>query len=375
LETSVPGRPVRVIRANEMNGGLGVRWDDLPLLRERAVRVLTGGPADSRRLAKRMFGLRYGPPRLATRLVREALHGDPRFQAERGRWLLTDGEASFAALLLSELDFVVVDVESTGGSVRQGDRVTEVAAVRVRGRAIVDSFESLVNPERSIPPAVTSLTEITDEMVAEAPTFGQLADRVRAALEGAIFVAHNAGFDWRLLQAEFERCRTGRMDGERLCTLKLARRLHPELRHRSLGALAYLYAIEPERWHRAGPDARTTAELFIRFLGRLEEHDVRDWGCLQEFLRGEGKGKRVTSEPVASHQGVGAPVRQCAGDKNKDGGVSDKASEGKAAKLPVAKGGQGRGPKAKEDEERSVGAEVGRAKKRKASRAAPEGEK
>ncbi|UCC48185.1 MAG: 3'-5' exonuclease [Gemmatimonadota bacterium] len=270
-----------------MNNGLGVRWDDLPQLRERAVSLLLSGPARAPALAERIFGWRQGPPRLAASLVREVLGADPRFQLSRGRWLLSDEQAGYGSTSLHDLDFVVVDVESTGGSPARGDRVTEVAAVRVCGGQVVDSFESLINPERPIPPSVTALTNITDEMVAGAPRFADLAEPLQRALEGAVFVAHNAGFDWRFLQAEYARCRRGRLGGERVCTLRLARRLHPELSRRSLDVLADYYAIAVDSWHRAGSDARTTAELFIRFLGQLADRGVGDWERLQAYLRGE----------------------------------------------------------------------------------------
>ncbi|HSG82188.1 MAG TPA: 3'-5' exonuclease [Gemmatimonadota bacterium] len=270
-----------------MNDALGVRWDDLPLLRDRAVSLLETGPARGPALAEEMFGMRYGPTRLAASLVREVLRSDPRFLSNRGRWRLTVGEKACRELPLREMEFVVVDVESTGGSPSKGDRLTEVAAVRMTGGEIVDCWESLVNPRRPIPPSVSRITQITDEMVAGAPTFAELADELRQAMEGAVFVAHNVSFDWRLLQAEFERCVGGRLGGEVLCTLRMARKLHPELRRRSLGALADYYSLGFEDWHRAGPDARATAMLLGKFLDRLEEHDVHDWGRLQLFLKGE----------------------------------------------------------------------------------------
>ena len=269
-----------------MVGGPGVRWDDLPLLRDRAASLLASGPARPPALAERVLGLRHAPPGLAASLVRDVLAADPRFHSTRGRWLLRDGHSAYGALALNEIDFVVVDVEATGGSPASGDRLTEVAAIRVRDGEIVECFESLVNPGRPIPPAVTSLTDITQEMVADAPRFAELIDELRRVLEGAVFVAHNASFDWRFLQAEFERCRGGRLDGEQVCTLRLARRLHPELARRSLRALTDYYAISFERWHRAGPDARATAALFGRFLTRLDEQGVTDWGCLQTYLDG-----------------------------------------------------------------------------------------
>jgi DNA polymerase III epsilon subunit family exonuclease len=279
-----------------LNGALGVRWDDLPLLRDRAVSVLTDGPAGPPVLAEQILGMRYGPEPLAASLVQEVLRGDPRFEASRGRWLLRDGPNGFADVPLSELDFVVVDVEATGGSPGRGDRLTEVAAVRVREGQVVDSFESLINPQRPIPPTVSRLTDITDEMVAEAPTFRQVAEPLRKALEGAVFVAHNVGFDWRFLVAEYQRCFGGRLGGERLCTLRLARKLHPELPRRSLHALADYYAIASDRWHRAGPDARATAELFDHFLKRLGEEGVEKWGCLQAYLKGEFPSEEVEED-------------------------------------------------------------------------------
>ncbi len=171
-------------------------------------------------------------------------------------------------------------------------------------------------------------------MVAEAPTFAQLADELRGALEGAVFVAHNVSFDWRLLQAEFERCKGGRLHGDVLCTLRLARKLHPELQRRSLGALADYYAIEPERWHRAGPDARATAEIFGRFLGRLEEVDVTDWGRLQLFLKGEwppgakkkkkrsrkNKKKKVRGEGKGSGSSKSTNTRESTSGRETEGG-------------------------------------------------------
>ena len=215
------------------------------------------------------------------------LGADPRFESEQDRWLLCDGLATYGSAALGELDFVVVDVEATGGSPQRGDRITEVAAVRVKGGRVIDQFESLINPERPIPPTVTALTNITDDMVIDAPRFIDLAERLRGTLEGAVFVAHNVAFDWRFVQAEFERCSGARLGGERLCTLRLARRLHPELSRRSLRVLSDYYAIAPETWHRAGPDARATAELLVRFLDRLAEHGVLDWGRLQAYLKGE----------------------------------------------------------------------------------------
>lgn len=272
------------------------------MLRDRAVSLLRAGPARASALAERIFGMSKAPPKMAARLVREVLGQDSRFRANGSRWRLADGENGYASTPLAELDFVVVDVEATAGSPAAGGRVTELAAIRMHGGEEVDRFETLINPEEPIPESVTALTNITDEMVADAPRFAERVDEVRAMLEGAVFVAHNAHFDWAFLQNEFRRCRSGRLDGDRICTLRLARRLHPELERRNLRALADYYSIALEGWHRAGPDARATADLLLRFLDRLAEEGIERWGCLERFLSGGGNGSDGEEEvdPLAA---------------------------------------------------------------------------
>lgn len=266
----------------------GIHWDDLPFLRDRALDVLRSGPATAGSLARRLFGASHISPRVASFLVREVLDGDPRFRVSGKRWLLNESWSSYASTRLDEMDFVVVDVEATGGSPTAGGRITELAAVRVSEGRVVDDFVTLVNPEQPIPQAVTRLTNITDEMVAEAPRFAEMADEIQRRLEGAVFVAHNARFDWSFLQAEFGRCRRGRLDGRQLCTLRLARRLHPELERKNLRALADYYSISLNGWHRAGPDAKATASIFVRLLDRLAEEGIERWGRLEAFMGGGG---------------------------------------------------------------------------------------
>jgi DNA polymerase-3 subunit epsilon len=144
---------------------------------------------------------------------------------------------------LRAVSFAVVDVETTGSSPVGGDRITEFCAVIVKGREVVDSFETLVNPLRPIPENVTALTRITWNMVREAPTFVDVAPRVAELLRGHVFVAHNATFDWRFVSQEL--AQSGCLvSGERLCTVKLARAVLPAVRRRSLDALTYHYGIE-----------------------------------------------------------------------------------------------------------------------------------
>ncbi len=128
-----------------------------------------------------------------------------------------------------------VDLETTGTS-STGDRVTEVAIVRVVDGELVEEWSSLVDPERSIPPDIQILTGITNEMVKGAPTFADIRHEVRERLEGHLFVAHNARFDYGFLKNEFARLEMP-FTAEVLCTVRLSRRLYPEAVGHSLDAL------------------------------------------------------------------------------------------------------------------------------------------
>ena len=164
------------------------------------------------------------------------------------------------------LTYTVVDVETTGTSPERGHRVTEIAAVRVENGEIRDVFQTLVNPERPIPPFIMALTGISWEMVRDAPRFRDVCDELLARMEGTIFVAHNASFDWKFVAAEVERATSRRLDGRRLCTVRLARAVLPQLRRKSLDWVADHYGVQIEGRHRAGGDALATAHCLIRML-------------------------------------------------------------------------------------------------------------
>lgn len=199
---------------------------------------------------------------------------------------------------IRSLEYAIVDVETTGGAWSRGHRITEIAAVRVRGDGtIVNEFRSLINPDRPIPPVISTLTNITWDMVREAPRFGDVARDVARALSGAVFVAHNAQFDWRFVGAELNRAGVP-LSGRTLCTVRLARKLVPELRSRSLDSLSYFFNIDIEARHRAWGDARATAELFRRLLERLDDQEVTRWHELQQFLvRRARKRRRRQANP------------------------------------------------------------------------------
>ncbi len=196
---------------------------------------------------------------------------------------------------LHELEYVIVDVETTGCSHACADRVTEVAAVIVRDRRQVAEYSSLINPGRAIPSMITRLTGISNEMVADAPAFHEVAETISSMLESRVFVAHNAAFDWGFLTAELLRA-TGRpLAGDRLCTVKLARRLLPQLPRRNLDAVTAHFGVHVEARHRALGDAVATARVFSLMLDELGRRGVHTWQELGALLK--GRVQRRTSLP------------------------------------------------------------------------------
>ena len=195
------------------------------------------------------------------------------------------------------MDFAVVDVETTGGRTFGGDRILEVAVVHVSDGVITTAVDVLVDPQRAISPFVSRLTGITARMVSESPTFGDLAETLREALGDRTFVAHNARFDWRFMSMEMERA-TGRpLLGKPLCTLKIARKLLPHLSRRSLDALSWYYEVPNAARHRAGGDARATAQIFTHMLADSRRQDVDTWEQLQDLLRRPRMSRRPSALP------------------------------------------------------------------------------
>jgi DNA polymerase III subunit epsilon len=267
----------------ELNGrGVSVRPEDTLLARKAAV-LLANGPADDVTVVAYVCNLPSPPPAVAARLASAIFAGRSEFvRDEDGRWSL-GGPAPQAPCepmpiasgnALDSLSFAVVDVETTGTQPTFGDRITEVAIAVVRDGSVTESFATLVNPERPIPAYITRLTNITSEMVQGAPRFGEIAPQVVATLTGHVFTAHNATFDWKFVSAELGRCAGYRLSGRRLCTVRLARKLLPQLPRRSLDYVARYYGIGIENRHRAAGDAFATAHCLLRML-----EDARDRGC------------------------------------------------------------------------------------------------
>ncbi|HUF65206.1 MAG TPA: 3'-5' exonuclease [Gemmatimonadaceae bacterium] len=279
----------------ELNRGTSVRPGQT-VLASRAAGLLAAGPADDVTLVAHVCNLPSPPLRVAERLAAAIFAGRPEFVRDAdGRWTLgkaatagsaeCDGGVAVVSDLLASLSFAVVDVETTGSMAMAGDRITEVAVTVVRDGCVTDSFETLVNPERPIPAYITRLTNITSAMVQHAPTFREVAPRVVEAISGHVFTAHNATFDWRFISAELSRADGVELAGRRLCTVKLARKLLPQLQRRSLDYLALHYGVEIANRHRAGGDALATARCLVRLLEEARDRGCETWDDLERFGR------------------------------------------------------------------------------------------
>ena len=167
--------------------------------------------------------------------------------------------------------FAIVDIETTGGTARS-HKIIEVAIVTFDGKKIVDTYTTLINPKKYIPPFITSLTGISNEMVEDAPTFDEVADAILEQTRDKVFVAHNVNFDYSFLKQEFN-ILGQRFDRRKLCSVRLAKKIIPGFQSYGLGALTSRLGISINDRHRALGDAEATAKV----LKILIEKDTDDF--------------------------------------------------------------------------------------------------
>ena len=178
--------------------------------------------------------------------------------------------------------FAIIDVETTGGGIA-GNRITEICIALMKNDEVVDKYTTLVNPERDIPYHITALTGIDDEMVANAPRFFEVAEKIAEFTQDAIFVAHNVSFDYNVIRGEF-RLLGQHYNRKKLCTVRLSRKLIPGMLSYSLGRLCNTINIPHLNRHRAEGDVDATVILFQRLLS-LDE----DFSTINSFLNPRSK--------------------------------------------------------------------------------------
>ncbi|MCB0928168.1 MAG: DEDD exonuclease domain-containing protein [Mycolicibacterium insubricum] len=185
---------------------------------------------------------------------------------------------------LAATTFVVVDLETTGGS-PGNDAITEIGAVKVRGGQVLGEFATLVDPGRAIAPRIVELTGITSAMVRDAPRIDAVLPMFLEFAAGAVLVAHNAGFDIGFLRAAAAGCGIDWPRPQVLCTVRLARRVlsRDEAPSVRLATLAGLFGTACQPTHRALDDARTTVEVLHALLERVGNQGIRSLPELRDY--------------------------------------------------------------------------------------------
>jgi DNA polymerase III subunit epsilon len=201
--------------------------------------------------------------------------------------------------------FAIIDIETCGGKFefRKG-RITEICIIRHDGLTTVDSFTTLINPECMINPYFTKITGITNEMVADAPRFHEVASKIVEMTEGCVFVAHNVSFDYGFIKDEFHSLGYN-YQRETLCTVRLSRKLIPGRISYSLGHLCAALGIEIFGRHRAEGDAVATVQLFELLLRLKADHpQYKSQGVEELMTRRVDKIKEYILKKIPESCGV-----------------------------------------------------------------------
>jgi len=170
--------------------------------------------------------------------------------------------------------YAIVDIETTGGHPSQ-NRITEISVYVHDGDRVIEHFETLINPEISIPPYIQAFTGISNEMVENAPVFNEIAEKLYTILSNQIFIAHSVNFDHSFIKHQLQESGYD-LQVKKLCTVRLSRKIIPGHRSYSLGNICSALSIHLENRHRAGGDAQATVRLFEYLLKNDTENHISD---------------------------------------------------------------------------------------------------
>lgn len=179
----------------------------------------------------------------------------------------------------SHRPLVFLDIETSGGS-PMDSRITEIGALRIEGGQVAATFNQLINPEQKLPPFITRLTGISDDMLWDQPLFAGVADDLEYFLRDAIFVAHNVSFDYGFIKAEYGRSGTS-FNMDRFCTARLSRRLYPQQRRHNLDTIIDVHGIPVVNRHRALDDAKALFEFYKK---ANQEHGLRVYAEINKIM-------------------------------------------------------------------------------------------
>ncbi len=192
-------------------------------------------------------------------------------------------DQDFSQIPIDDAEFCVFDFETTGLSA-SNHKIIEIGMVKVSSSGIKDKFHTLVNPGRSVPYYISAFTGITTDDVFDAPYFEEVAQNVCSFMSGSIITAHNFSFDNAFLRKELIECGMERLTNPGLCTLRIARRLYPMLRSRSLSSVSRHLNLVNHNAHRALDDAEVTAKILIKMIKELKDSQgIKTVGDLLNF--------------------------------------------------------------------------------------------
>ena len=250
-----------------------------------------GGAAPEDALINYVFG-GAGSVTLWRPLLRQVLRDDEHLILRSdGLWTLTTTTEIQTATPLA--DFVVIDVETTGLR-PTSQRIIEIAIIHYESGVEISRLESLCNPGRAIPEYIARLTGITNEMVADSPSFRDLVDGVVSRLDGKLVVGHNVAFDIAFINAELQRLNHPKLINERIDTMSMATRLLTGVRKPGLQSVAKVLGIpgHSRKAHRAAADATVTAEVALRLAEIAREQGLTSLDQLKAL-----GGPRVKASP------------------------------------------------------------------------------
>jgi DNA polymerase-3 subunit epsilon len=187
--------------------------------------------------------------------------------------------------------YCIIDIETTGGKFNE-EGITEIAIHKFDGIQVVDSFISLINSEKPIQPFVVQLTGINSKMLRNAPKFHEVAKRILEIMDGAVFIAHNVSFDYRIIQNAYKELGYD-FQMPKLCSIELSKRLFPDQASYSLGKLCKSLGIPFSNRHRANGDALATVKLFELLLAKDSEKII-----IQELINKKEKRKALSTKYV-----------------------------------------------------------------------------
>ncbi len=168
--------------------------------------------------------------------------------------------------------YAIVDIETTGGYAA-AHGITEISIHIFDGKKVIEKFETLINPNQPIPPYIQAMTGITNEMVADAPAFEEVAESIYNLIHDKIFIAHNVNFDYSFVKSHLEQFGFV-LNAKKLCTVRLSRKLFPGFPSYSLSKLCHSLNIKIRNHHRAGGDTEATVKIFQRLLKNDKENFI-----------------------------------------------------------------------------------------------------